>query len=154
MMPMSSPSLPRTEPIFPNGTGPRTPTLSQPYGTFTRSCTAPTSSNTIPQAMTFCTSAEARPKASLDIRSSPNPNTSERSSNMSLIGLVMRCLLVTLISLSVWVIVLFGLWEDVPALQNFVALLASALIVLLATSFYLLIILLRSPGNGNSDPQL
>src|SRR6266436_673888 len=112
------------------------------------------SSNSTHPGMIFCTSVVARPKASTGIRSLPNPNTSERSSNMSLTGLVMRCLLVTLISLSVWAILLYGLWEDVPALQNFVALLASALIVLLATSFYLLIILLRSPGNGNSDPQL
>src|SRR5882724_5206221 len=154
MMPMSSPSPQPIEPIFPNGTGPRTPTLSRLYGTFTRSCTAPTSSNTIPRGMTFCTSAAARPKASLGIRSSPNPNTSERSSNMSLTGLVMRSLLVTLISLSVWAILLFGLWEAVPGLQNYVELLALALIVLLGTSFYLLIILLRSPDNGNSDPQL
>ena len=73
---------------------------------------------------------------------------------MNLTGLVMRSLLVTLISLSVWAILLFGLWEAVPALQNFAVLLASALIVLLAISFYLLITLLQSPDNGNSDPQL
>src|SRR5882724_10409031 len=154
MMPMSSPSLHRTGLISQSGTGRRTPTLLQPYGTFTRSCTAPTSSNTIPQAMTFCTSVAARPKASLGIRSLPNPNTSERSSNMSLTGLVMRFLLVTLISLSVWAILLFGLWEAVPGLQSFVELLALVLIVLLGTSFYLLITLLRSHDNGNSDPQL
>src|SRR6266478_5239012 len=112
------------------------------------------SSSSIRLAMTFSTSVVARPKASPGIPSLPNPNTSERSSNMSLTGLVMRCLLVTLISLSVWAILLYGLWEDAPVLQNFVALLASALIVLLAISFYLLIILLQSPDNGNSDPQL
>src|SRR5882724_1159899 len=154
MMPMSSPSLHRTGLISQSGTGRRTPTLLQPYGTFTRSCTAPTSSNTIPRGMTFCTSAAARPKASLGIRSSPNPNTSERSSNMSLTGLVMRSLLVTLISLSVWAILLFGLWEAVPALQNYVVLLVLVLIALLAISFYLLTTLLRSPDNGNSGPQL
>src|SRR6266436_3046376 len=154
MMPMSSPSLHRIGPISQSGTEPRTPTLLQRYGTFTRNSTGPTSSNTIPQGMTFYTSVVARPKASLGIQSLPNPNTSERSSNMSLTGLVMRSLLVTLISLSVWAILLFGLWEAVPGLQNFVVLLALVLIVLLATSFYLLIILLQSPDNGNSDPQL
>src|SRR5882724_515594 len=111
------------------------------------------SSSTRP-AMTSSTSAAERPKASPVTPSCRKANTSERSSNMSLTGLVMRSLLVTLISLSVWAILLFGLWEAVPGLQNYVELLALALIVLLGTSFYLLIILLRSPDNGNSDPQL
>src|SRR6266436_220593 len=154
MMPMSSPSLHRIGPISQSGTEPRTPTLLQRYGTFTQNSTVPTSSNTIPQAMTFCTSVAAKPKASLGIRSLPNPNTSERSSNMSLTGLVMRSLLVTLTSLSVWAILLFGLWLAVPALRSFVELLALVLIVLLGISFYLLITLLRSPDNGNSGPQL
>src|SRR6266404_9128638 len=104
--------------------------------------------------MTLFIFVVAKPKASPGIPSLPNPNTSERSSNMSLTGLVMRLLLVTLISLSVWAILLFGLWEGVPELQSFVELLALVLIVLAATSSYLLITLLRSPDNGNSDPQL
>src|SRR5882724_189719 len=150
----SSQSPRRTEPIFPNGTGRRIPMLSRRYGTFTRSCTERTSSNSILPGMTSPTSVAARPKASPGTLSLPNPNTSGRSSNMSLIGLVMRCLVLTLISLSVWATLLFGLWEAVPALQNFVVLLALVLIVLLAISSYLLITLLQSPDNGNSDPQL
>src|SRR6267154_2048612 len=150
----SSLSLLPIEPTSRNGTEPRTPTLSQRYGTFTQNSTGPTSSNNTLPGMTFSTSAAGRLKASPGTPSLPNPNTSERSSNMSLTGLVMRCLLVTLISLSVWAILLFGLWEDVPELQSFVELLALVLIVLAATSSYLLITLLRSPDSGNSDPQL
>lgn len=105
----------------------------------------------IPQATSSNGSADPRPMVYLAIPPSSQASMFAESSSQSLIVSRMKFYQLILTSSLVWVILLSGLYVAVPALASFVELRTTLLIVLLATSFYQLIILRLFFANGATD---
>lgn len=79
-------------------------------------------------------------------------NTFAESSSLNLIGFVKKFYGSILISFSLWVTLLFGLYVAELVSANSVVLLTTLLTVLLGINSYLLITRLRSFVNGLTDP--
>ena len=152
MNPESSPSPKWTETTFLTTTDGVILAVSTPSGGYIAKSFEPMSLISILPEISSSGFVEVRLKEWSPTPLLPNPATSGESLSPSWTGLLRKYSLVILISLSLWGILLFGLYAGGRGFLSFVVLLPLALTVLAVISYYLLIIRLLSCGNGPTDP--
>lgn len=151
MMPKSSISQASTEIISMTIIDAETLNLSTPFGDYILKSSEPMSSISILQRIDWNTSVEVKPT-----ESPPTPpyfpaSMYEENSSQSWTVWLMKFSAAILISLSVWAILLYGLYVAAPVFLSFVGQLSLLLTALVAISSCLLIILLLYCVNGNTD---